>query len=54
MERIEPVECIALADTGIQAGAGKVLLYQGSLSALREAAAARRDLCRALACHIET
>ena len=52
-EQATEVERIALVDAGIQAGAGKVLLYQGSLSALREAAAGRRDLRRALACHIE-
>ena len=52
-EQATEVERIALVDAGIQAGAGKVLLYQGSLSALREAAAGRSDLRRALACHIE-
>ena len=52
-EQATEVERIARVDAGIQAGAGKVLLYQGSLSALREAAAGRRDLRRALACHIE-
>ena len=52
-EQATEVERIALVDAGIQAGAGKVLLYQGSLSALREAAAGRRDMRRALACHIE-
>ena len=52
-EQATEVERIALVDAGIQAGAGKVLLYQGSLSALREAAAGRSDLRRALAGHIE-
>lgn len=48
------VERIALVDAGLQAGAGKVYLYRGSLPALREAAAERRNLHRALAVHIET
>ena len=53
-ERATEVERIALVDAGLQAGAGKVLLYREPLALLREYASQRKELRRALAIHIET